>query len=81
MHLQLLIFERYATKDDYLKTHRGSKDFQAFRPKFAELGGEISGMSYIQQDVGYMAHWVGPQVTLLDTNASHNSFNLRLLES
>eukprot|EP00976_Prorocentrum_cordatum_P041597 843904-Prorocentrum_minimum.AAC.2 len=51
---QILIFERYRVKDSYLH-HRESAVFKNFRPQFAALGADISGMSYVQSNLGYMS--------------------------
>jgi quinol monooxygenase YgiN len=52
---QVLIFERYRARESYMH-HRESAVFKNFRPKFAALGAEIGGMSYVQSNIGYMQH-------------------------
>lgn len=56
--LQVLILERYRDKENaYLKVHRSSEPFLAFRPKLAQLEKdgkvEISGHSYNDAMIGF----------------------------
>jgi quinol monooxygenase YgiN len=51
---QIMILERYATKDDYLEVHKKSAPFLTFRPQLAALEPEIAGQSYIESNVGYI---------------------------
>ena len=47
--LLVTIFERYKDKDDaYLKIHKSSAEFLAFRPQLAELNPTIEGDSYYE---------------------------------
>jgi quinol monooxygenase YgiN len=53
--LTATIFERYADKDEaYLKIHKGSDEFKAFRPALAALQPEIDGHSYFEGS-GFMS--------------------------
>jgi len=51
---RILIFERYATKKDYLDVHKSSAPFLAFRPQLAALGAKIEGHSYYEGGVGFI---------------------------
>ncbi|CAE8654676.1 unnamed protein product, partial [Polarella glacialis] len=52
--LQVLVFERYADKDEaYLKIHRASEAFLAFRSTLASLDPVIDGHSYWEGGSGF----------------------------
>lgn len=51
---RILIFERYATKADYLDVHKVSEPFLAFRPQLAALNAKIEGHSYIEGGLGFV---------------------------
>lgn len=51
---RILIFERYASKNDYLDVHKVSEPFLAFRPKLAALGADIDGHSYYEGALGFI---------------------------
>lgn len=51
---RVLIFERYATKADYLDIHKKSEPFLAFRPHLAALNAKIEGHSYIEGGLGFV---------------------------
>lgn len=53
--LTCTLFERYTDKPNaYLKVHKTSKEFEAFRPQLAALEPEIDGHSYYE-DLGFMS--------------------------
>lgn len=57
--LRILILERYRDKDNaYLKIHKGSEPFLAFRPKLKALQDAghvtVSGESYLDADIGFV---------------------------
>mmetsp|Transcript_31668 Transcript_31668/g.82773 ORF Transcript_31668/g.82773 Transcript_31668/m.82773 type:complete len:159 (-) Transcript_31668:430-906(-) len=53
--LSVMIMERYADKDKaYAEIHRGSSEFQKFRPALAALEPEIDGHSYYEGS-GFMS--------------------------
>ena len=51
------IYERYASKADYLGAHRSSPAFKAFRPRMKALqdAGEVnvSGSSFVEIGLGF----------------------------
>lgn len=51
---RILIFERYASKKDYLEVHKASEPFLAFRPQLAALGADIDGHSYYEGGLGFV---------------------------
>lgn len=52
--LQVLVLERYCTKEDYLITHKSSKEFKEFRAFLTALEPEIQGNSYDDTDAGFI---------------------------
>lgn len=52
--LQVVIWERYRSKSDYLDVHKSSKPFQDFRPKLSALGPDIKGHGWLESDIGYV---------------------------
>jgi hypothetical protein len=50
---QVVIWERYRSKSDYLDVHKNSKLFLEFRPKLTALGPEIKGHGWLESDIGY----------------------------
>ena len=56
--LLVMIFERYASKLDYLDTHKAMKHFLKFRPKLQQLQDAhkvvVSGESFQELGVGFM---------------------------
>ena len=53
--LTVTLFERYADKEKaYAEVHRGSAEFQKFRPALAALEPEIDGHSYFEAS-GFMS--------------------------
>jgi quinol monooxygenase YgiN len=55
--LQVLIVERYTTKDDYLKIHKISPAFLEFRPKLKAMEEAknviIEGQSFFDSGIGF----------------------------
>ena len=51
---RILIFERYASKSDYLDVHKASAPFIAFRPQLAALNAQIEGHSYYEGGLGFV---------------------------
>lgn len=51
---RILIFERYASKSDYLEVHKASAPFLAFRPQLAALNAQIDGHSYYEGGLGFV---------------------------
>lgn len=51
---RILIYERYATKADYLDVHKASEPFLAFRPQLAALKAKIDGHSYYEGELGFV---------------------------
>lgn len=51
---RVLIFERYASKSEYLDVHKASAPFLAFRPQLAALDAKIEGHSYYEGGLGFV---------------------------
>ena len=51
---RILIFERYASKSDYLDVHKASAPFLAFRPQLAALNAQVGGHSYYEGGLGFV---------------------------
>jgi hypothetical protein len=46
---------RYASRDDFVKTHRTSQAFLAYKAAVAKLKAfEVAGQSYYESNLGYM---------------------------
>ena len=54
--LQILVFERYTSKEDYLKVHRSSDAFWTFKKATKDSGIRVKmdGHSYDETDAGFM---------------------------